>query len=97
VSFKVIGIDGIERDSAEIFGKREGCVTDHGLNSAVGFSVRRTFVGHDAFTDRAHEIVCDGESYGDARACAVAIQRDGDRNTYAVVDWIYSCGCRGQG
>lgn len=68
----------------------------HSLQNITGYIVRRTFPG----TSEPHQDVREfGEfEYGDAIELAHEIRRSTtDAGSYAVVDTVYFCGCRGQG
>lgn len=64
----------------------------HGLDSIVGYVVRRTY-----FDGRPHRDIrrFDGAaSYGEAVEVARQVRAAGIADGYAVVDSLHQCGCR---
>lgn len=96
MGFSIIGLDGIERESSEVFA---ACGAGHGLNTTAGYIVRSTFFERGL---RAHEddsLYEGAGSYCAALGRAHAIRADNRAAGiagYAVIDWLYTCGCRGQ-
>lgn len=67
---------------------------NHGLSTIAGHIVRRTIPG----TEAAHVDVAqiDGATnYG--RALDIARDERAKPGQYAVIDTVYTCGCRGRG
>lgn len=101
MGFILRGLDGVSRDSAEVFASSDRCAArQHGLLSIAGYIVRRTFPG-DA--SRAQEDIAEfsGPSrYAEALELAKATRKAGRLeivSQWAVIDTVYDCGCRGMG
>lgn len=92
----VIGLDGIEREWAEVFaGGAETALHGHGLATIVGHVVRRT-----VFDGGAHEdvvIFLGARSFGRAIERKDEVAAEQGSAGHAVVDCLYACGCRGAG
>ncbi len=70
------------------------CTTDHGLRTIAGYIVRRTFPGTGlAHVDCAQ--IDDATNYG--LAVEIARAERVQAGQYAVIDPVYTCGCRGRG
>lgn len=96
MAFQLVGLDGVERSSEEVFaGLGETLSHGHGLRTQSGYIVRRTFFEGE----RAHEDVAafGATHYSAALARAYAVRVEKGHHGYAVVDRLYSCGCRGMG
>jgi hypothetical protein len=66
---------------------------NHGIATTAGYIVRRTFFGARAHED-AGTFGADG--YGQALERVREVRAEG-HDGYAVIDTVYSCGCRGRG
>lgn len=84
-------LDGTETTLESECGQREGCTTAHGLRTTAGHIVRQTMLAGGAQRDCAEY---SATQYGEALKHAKRIRSAGD-GTYAVIDWRYTCGCRG--
>ena len=89
----IIGLDGIEREWAEVFAAGEQTRGHaHGLDTTAGYIVRRTF-----FDEREHEDVATINGRTNYEQALVAVREVRAEQTgmgYAVIDFVYECGCR---
>lgn len=71
----------------------ESIAHGHGTATTVGYIVRRTFFGGQRHEDAGE---FRGNEYGMALERASEVRAEG-HDGYAVIDNVYSCGCRGLG
>lgn len=91
MAFGIIGLDGITRESTEVYASE--CAT-HRLDGITGYVLRLTRTDDGAHRDL--KVYEGATNYGDACEDAHDIRAGGADGTWALVDTVYNCGCRGQ-
>ena len=96
MGFTLLGLDGESRDSSTVYSGLSCGADSHGLNTIAGFMLRKT-----SLSGGQHEDVeqFDGDtSYGsavEAKHRLLTRLHYGANGSYAVIDTLYNCGCRG--